>query len=58
MVSAHGSGVSQASVTLPIVSENSFDVPVLDGTGTTPADGAPVNANQGDETKATFLCSW
>ena len=54
MVSAHGSGVSQASIDVPVITEGSFDVPVVDGTGTTPGDGAPFSANQGDEGKGSF----
>ena len=54
MVSAHGSGVSQASVSTPIVTEDSFDVPVLDGTGTSPGTGAPLSSNQGNEALGSF----
>lgn len=47
------SGVSTASVELPFLSEESFDVPTNAGGGV-PGSGIPANTEQGDERKATF----
>ena len=47
------SGTKTASVQLPFITEESFDVPPNAGGGV-PGDGSPANVDQGDETKASF----
>lgn len=46
-------GEPSAQVTLPVLSENSFDVPTLPGSYTS-FGGSPLNTSQGDEGKASF----
>lgn len=49
-----------ASVELPVITEDSFDVPVADGSSTGSSDASraqaaePFSSNQGDESKASF----
>lgn len=43
-----------ASITLPVLSEESFDVPLANGGFVTGNDGTPFKTEQGNETKASF----
>lgn len=70
VIESHADNIAHASIELPVLTEESFDVPVLNGNATTAqipggADaalantisgntGAPFSTNQGDESKATF----
>ena len=55
---AHISSIPTASIELPVVTEESFDVPTNDGGanwGNVPKNqGQPFSTSQGDETKASF----
>lgn len=52
----HGQGSATASITLPVISEESFDVPASNTTISpiTGSTGAPFVANQGNEARASF----
>jgi len=58
----NAAGYSGASIRLPVVTEESFDVPTLgsaintDGLVGGSQDGAPLSTNQGNEAAASFFC--
>lgn len=65
VIESHADNVANCSITLPVVTEESFDVPALDGNATTAQipgggdesvsgnDGSPLSTDQGDESKAS-----
>lgn len=56
--SFNSAGYPAATVSTPVISESSFDIPVpqgnIDGLGSSPQDGTPLAVNQGNEALGSF----